>query len=39
MIEGATLLTSIHNNAKVLAATQLRETGVIITTGAGDGDW
>lgn len=38
MIEGATLLTSIPN-AKVLAATQLRETGVIITTGAGDGDW
>jgi hypothetical protein len=38
MIEGATLLTSIPN-ANVLAATQLRETGVIITTGAGDGDW
>jgi hypothetical protein len=38
MIEGATLLTQIPG-AKVLAATQLRETGVIVTSGAGDGDW
>ena len=40
MIEGATLLTQIPGtNVKVLAATQLRETGVIVTTGAGDNDW
>ena len=38
MIEGATLLTAIPG-ATVLAATQLRDTGVIITTGAGNGDW
>ena len=41
MIEGATLLTQIPG-AKVLAATQLRETGVIVTSGAGiqnGGDW
>lgn len=38
MIEGATLLTAIPG-ATVLAATQLRNTGIIITTGAGNGDW
>lgn len=38
MIEGATLLTAIPG-ATVLAATQLRDTGIVITSGAGNGDW
>jgi len=38
MIEGATLLKAIPG-ATVLAATQLRDTGIIVTTGAGSGDW
>lgn len=39
MIEGATLLNAIPGNIKVLAATELRQIGIIITTSTTTDNW
>ena len=39
MIEGATLLNTIPDNTKVLAATELRQAGIIVTTSPTTDNW